>query len=133
MTEEEHFITIKENPLYNYTNVIDKIKTNIITKLVRKQQYPNTRYRLRREISKGHYKFTDEYVDVINSYQILWIKLTEQEAKEILGATDPPIFKNYLIDLRKYWGRSFMSYGNVPMVWILEIEYVKKPIQKVLM
>jgi hypothetical protein len=127
--KDDLFITIRENPLYSYTNVIEKIQQGKITKIVRRKEYPLGKYRLRKQFSEKHVKLLDEHIEITSSRKILWMKISNEEAREILGAENKPIFGSYLNDLRKYWEKSFMSYGNIPYVWIMEFTYIKKPVQ----
>ena len=127
--EDDKFITIRENPLYGYSNVLEKIQSSKIKYLVRRQEYPVGIYRLKKQLSDKHTKTLDEHVEVVSTRRILWLKLTNEDAKEILGTDGQPLYGTYLADLRKYWSRSFMAHDNVPYVWIMEIKYIKKPVQ----
>ncbi len=129
MTEEQ-FITIKELPMYNYSNVLEKIQQGIITKIARRTKYENGIYRLRKEISTKHHKLLNEHVEITNSKKVLWLSLTNEEAKELLGNPDKSISSSYLNDLRGYWSKSFMAYGNTSYVWIMDFRYIKKPVQQ---
>ena len=130
MTEDEKTISIRENPLYNYEHVVQKIISGKITKLVRRKQFENGTYRLKKQFSEKHSKLLDEYIIITNSKKILWVTLSNDQAQDILGATNPPIFYSYLNDLRMYWSKHEMSLYNLPYMWLHEIEYVRKPVQQ---
>jgi hypothetical protein len=132
MGEEEHFISIKENPLYNYQDVIEKIcqrKEPHITKIAKRKPFPEGIYRLQRQLSDKHYKRLDEHVEILNHYKVMWLKMDEQEAKAILGTDKPPIFHTYLSDLRRYWAKGDMAMYNLNYMFVHNIKYIKKPVQ----
>jgi len=129
MTEEEKFITIKEFPLYGYTNVVEKISKGVITKIIKRQGVLPGVYRLRKQVSNKKFKLLDEHIEIISSTKTLWIRIGNSGAKEILGATSKPLFGNYLNDLSKMLHASFMKFENIPIVNVIEFRYIKKPVQ----
>lgn len=132
---EEKIINIRENPNFNYSHVVDKIcrrEEPFITKLARKRHFPNGIYRLRRELSNHHGKLLDEHIEITSSTRILWVKLTNEQARDILGTNNKPMSNSYLQDLRLYWSHSDMAFSNSPYMNIHEIEYIKRPIQRTL-
>jgi hypothetical protein len=128
--KEEPTIAIRENPLYNYENVIEKIISGKITKLLRRKQFQNGKYRLKKQFSDKHFKLTPEYINILNSTKVMWIKLTSEEAKVILGTDNPPIIHNYLTDLRGYLGKHDLAMYNTPYLYLHTIEYIKRPVQR---
>jgi hypothetical protein len=130
--KEEQIISIRENPLYNYSDVVEKIchkKTPYINKLARRKQFQNGIYRLKKQLTERHSKLLNEHIEILGCKKILWIKMSNEEAKQILGTDLPPIFNSYLNDLRRYWGRHEMALYNLPYIFVHDIEYVKRPVQ----
>ena len=130
--KEEKIISIRDNPLYNYDHVIEKLthkEQPYITKIARRRQFPNGVYRLKKQLNERRGKLLDEHIVILNSKKVLWIQMTNEEAQQILGASNKPIFGTYLNDWRRYMSRHDMAFGNIPFIYIHEIEYVKKPVQ----
>ena len=125
----DRVITIRENPMYNVEFVLEKIQKGVITKLARRHKFEPGIYRLKKELNNKKTKLLDEHIVVKSVKKVLWITLTNDEAKEILGTDKPPLFGSYLHDLRKYWSRHDMAMQNVPYIYLHEISYVKKPVQ----
>ena len=122
-------IAIREQPLYNYVNVVEKIQSGKIVKLIRRHQFEPGRYRLKKVFSDKREKLLDEYIDVISSRKVMWIKLTNDEAKAILGTDLPPVYPTYVRDLREYLGKHDLAFINTPYLYVHDIQYVKKPKQ----
>jgi hypothetical protein len=120
-------IVIKDDFMYNYVGVIDKImhiKKPYIEYILRKKQYPNGVYRLRNDTRLTPYK-----VEIVSSRKILWLQITNELAREILGTHSPPIYGSYLRDLRKYLSRHDLSYSNQPYLYIHKIKHLPYSVQ----
>jgi hypothetical protein len=127
--EKDRIITIREDSIFNYTDTIDKIcmrKTPFITKLIRIKPFEPGKYKIRNGQTR---RLTGDILEILDNQKILWIQLTSEDAKEILGADEPPIYGNYLRDLRKYWSRHEMSYQNHPIMWLHHIKGMPRPVQ----
>lgn len=130
--KNEQTISIRENALYNYDNVVQKIISGKITKLVRRKAFNLGTYRLKKIFSEKHTKLLDEHINILSVREILWIQLSNEESKEILGTDNQPIHGSYLRDLHAYWSKHELAMMNIPFLYLHDIQYVKKPIQKVL-
>lgn len=130
--ERERIITIREDSIYNYSDVLDKIcrrKQPYITKLLRGRQFPNGVYKIRDERIK---RMTPERLEILNSERVMWLKLTNEQAREILGTDEPPleIYKNYLRQLKALLKRHEHAFMNHPLMYLHEIQYIPRPIQQ---
>jgi hypothetical protein len=128
--DEDKIITIRDDSIYGYTDVIDKIchrRFPHINLLLRRRAFTPGRYRIRNGFTK---RLTDEEIEIMSCEQVLWIQLTNDQAQQILGSDKPPIFGNYLRDLRRYFSKHDMAYANAPVMNLHIIEHVKKPIQQ---
>jgi hypothetical protein len=135
--DEEHIIVIKDDGVYGYIDVIDKMmhrKSPFIDRIVRRKEFKLGTYRIRNGLTK---RITQDEIEIIQVKKIMWIKLTNDEAREILGIDhDEQLLKDYhgyLIALRKYWSRHDMSFMNHPYMYDHFIRPIPKPIQQKLL
>jgi hypothetical protein len=133
-SEEEHIITIRDDALYGYNNIIDKImhrKKPHVNILIRRKAFEPGIYRIRNGQTK---RLTNDEIKIISNKRILWILLTNEEAKQILGIdNDENILKDYgayVRALRKYFGRHEMAYQNHPYMFWHDIKPISKPVQQ---
>jgi hypothetical protein len=128
--DKAHIITVKDDVIYGYEDVIDKImyrKKPYIEVLLRRKAFEPGIYRIRDGNTK---KLTHDEINIIESEKIMWIHLTNEQAKTILGTDQKPIFKTYLWDLRRYFSRHEMSYMNIPEMYLHQISPIIKPVQE---
>jgi len=135
--DEEHIITIKDDFIFGYVNVIDKVmhrKTPYIIHLLKRKEFQPGRYRIRNGQTK---RLTQDEFNVIKVDKIMWITLTQDESKGILGIeNDDQIikdYKSYLRCLRMYFSKHDMSFVNHPFMYLHTIEPIEKPIQQTLL
>jgi len=125
----EKIITIRDDAMYGYTDVIDKIMHKVepyIDILIRKKRFENGIYRIRNGYDN---RLTPYKIEIFDSKKILWLNINNELAKAILGTDKPPIYGNYLRDLRKYLGRHDLSFVNVPIVYIHNIKHLPVKVQ----
>lgn len=131
MTDDK-ILSIKEMPLFNYENPIQKIIEGKITKLCRRHHFENGIYRLRKQINDKNGKLLNEHIEIVSSEKVLYVQISNQLAKEILGATGKPLYGTYTTDLYKLLAKTDLAYVKTPYVYVHEFEYVKKPVQMTL-
>jgi hypothetical protein len=127
--DEENILSVRDDSIYGYTDVIDKIchrRFPYIELLLRRRAFTPGRYRIRNGFTK---RLTDDEVDIVSCEQVLWIQLTNEQAQQILGTDKPPIFGNYVRDLRRYFSKHDMAYANAPVMNLHVLRHVKKPVQ----
>jgi hypothetical protein len=127
--EKERIIVIREDAVYNYEHVIDKIcgyKQPKIDLLLRIKPFENGIYRIRDERTK---KLTPEKIEIFSNKKVLWIQLTNDQAKAILGTDKAPLFGTYLRDLKQYLKRHEHAYQNHPIMFLHNIRYITRPQQ----
>jgi hypothetical protein len=128
--EKEHIITLKDDSIYGYENVIDKVmrrKEPHIIYILRRKQFEIGTYRIRNGQTK---RLTEDEINIIGWKQVMWLNITNEEAKEILGTDKSPIFGNYTRDLRKYFSKHEMSFMNLPFLFQHIVNPVDKPVQQ---
>jgi len=128
--EKEHILVIREDYMYGYSDVIEKImhlKEPYIDFLLRRKQFENGTYRIR---DGRNNRLTQYYVNITDSKKIMWITMSLDMAKNILGTDKPPVYGNYLRDLRKYLGRHDLSYVTSPFLYLHKLEHVPIIVQK---
>ena len=132
--EEEHVIVVKDDAIYGYVDVIDKImhrKTPYIKILLRRKAFEPGVYRIKNGQTN---RLTQDEIKVLNIEPVMWISLTNEQCKEILGIdNDEKLLKDYgtyLRVLRKYFSRHDMSYQNQPIMYLHHIEHINKPKQE---
>lgn len=127
--DKQQIITIKDDAMYGYVNVIDKVmhkKQPYIDVLIRKKQFENGVYRIKNGYDN---KLTPYRIEVLDSTKMLWLNINNDLAKSILGTDQPPIYGNYVRDLRKYLGRHDLSYTNIPILYIHYIKHLPTKVQ----
>jgi len=114
--EQQHIITIKDDAVYGYVDIIDKLmwrkKPNMHV-LLRRKAFDLGTYRIRNGQTK---RMTEDEITILDVQQVLWIKLSNEEAQQVLGTDQPPMYGGYLRDLRKYFGKHDMSFMNLPFM-----------------
>jgi hypothetical protein len=128
--ERERIITVREDSIYGYTEVLDKIchrKEPVITKLLRRKPFEPGIYKIR----DGRInRMTPERLEILSSEKVMWIKLTNDLAKQILGTNSEPLYGNYVRDLQMLLKRHENSFINHPIMFLHEIKYVPRAIQR---
>lgn len=124
-----HIITIRDDGIFNYSDVMDKIagrKQPQITQLLRGKPFNPGVYKVRDGRTK---RMTGERIEILTWERILWIKLSNQQAQSLLGTDKAPIFGTYIRDLRRYFGRHEMAYANRPIMYLHTVRYLPRPVQ----
>ena len=128
--DEAGVIVIREDSIFNYEYVIDKMmhrREPHITAMLRIKPFEPGIYRIRDGRTK---KLTQDAIEITSSKPVGWMLLTNEEAKALLGADKPPIFGTYIRDLRKYFSKHEMAYVNHPVMFWHEFNAIPKPIQE---
>lgn len=127
--EKAKVIVIREDSVFNYVDIIDKIcmrKTPFVTKLIRIKPFEPGKYKIRNGQTK---RLTGDELEILSNVKILWIKLSNEEIKDIIGAEGPPVYGSYLTDWRQYMSKHEMAYQNHPFMFLHEIRGFPRPIQ----
>lgn len=132
--EEDFVITLKDDYIFGYVNVIDKVmhrKQPYIIELLRRKSFPLGTYRIRNGLTK---KITHDEIKIIDVKKIMWISLSNDEAKNILGVDDDPQllkdYGTYLRCLRKYLGKHDLAFMNHPVLFLHFVIPIDKPVQQ---
>ena len=133
-SKEERIITIKDDYIYGYVNVIEKImhrKTPFINSLLRRKPFEFGDYRIRNGQTK---RLTQDEIKITGWKRVMWLNLTNEEAKQVLGIdNDESLLKdygNYVRVLRKYFSKHEMSFMNIPFMYWHFICPIPKPVQQ---
>lgn len=130
VVEEAGVIVIREDSIYGFENVIDKMMHRMephINSMLRVKAFEPGIYRIRDGRTK---KLTHDAIDVITNKKVGWLMLSNEEARSLLGTNKNAIFGTYLRDLRKYFSRHELAYMNHPIMFWHDFKPIPKPIQE---
>jgi hypothetical protein len=128
--DEAGVIVVREDSVYGFDHVIDKMMHRSephINSMLRIKPFNAGVYRIRDGRTK---KLTHDGIEITTNKPVGWMMLTNEEAKSLLGTSNPPIFGTYLRDLRRYFSRHEMAYMNHPVMFWHDFKPLPKPIQE---